>query len=219
MAAKYLRRKRSPQSTEPGNNNMLEFDPLRTEWCMKLIVYEPVNANKKVFIEFWSGRYTGYDDDFYEANVGQELTEERILRWFAWKNGRRLSDRKRDSVLKNYVARRDELAAIPAGETPAQTLARFSDGGAIWRIFWLHCWQPERFPIYDQHVHRAMRFIQAGAIEEIPDYDPDKIRAYVGQYMPFHVQFNGLPQRAVDKALWAFGKFIGENAFPYAPVR
>ena len=42
---------------------------------MRLIIYEPVGADTKAFIEFWSSRYTGYDDDFYEANVGQELTE------------------------------------------------------------------------------------------------------------------------------------------------
>lgn len=186
---------------------------------MQLIVYEPVKADKETFVEFWSDRYTGYDDEFYEANVGQELTEERILQWFEWKNGTPLSELKRNSVLKNYVARRSELATIAADEPPARTLARFSDGGAIWRIFWLHCWRPERFPIYDQHVHRAMRFLEAGMIEEIPAKDPDKIRAYVGEYMPFHAQFNGLPQRTVDKALWAFGKFISANIFPYEPLR
>jgi hypothetical protein len=146
-------------------------------------------------------------------------TEERILRWFEWKNGTPLSDLKRTSVLKNFVARRSELTTIPVNESPMQTLARFQRGGAIWRIFWLHCWQPECFPIYDQHVHRAMRFIVAEVIEEIPAKDSDKIQSYVEQYLPFHARFNGLPHRAVDKALWAFGRFIGENNFPSTPLR
>jgi hypothetical protein len=184
-----------------------------------LIVYEPVEADIEAFVAFWSGRYTGYDDTFYAANVGQELTEARILQWFEWKNGTPLSGLKRDSVLKNFVARRGELATIQADETPERMLARFSDGGAIFRIFWLHCWQPERFPIYDQHVHRAMRFIEANVIEEIPAKDADKVRAYLRQYLPFHARFSGLPQRAVDKALWAFGKFISENTFPSTPIR
>ena len=46
---------------------------------MHLIVYEPVKADSEAFVKFWSGRYIGYDDDFYAANVGQELTEARIL--------------------------------------------------------------------------------------------------------------------------------------------
>src|ERR1022692_1085674 len=186
---------------------------------MQMIIYEPVKADVKAFVDFWSKRYTGYDDDFYEANVGQELTEARIMEWFAWKNGTPLSVLKRNSVLNNFVARRGELATIPADETPAQLLARFSDGGVIWRIFWLHCWQPARFPIYDQHVHRAMRFMETGVREEIPAKDQDKIRAYIDQYMPFYARFDGLPHRAVDKALWAFGKFIGENNFPYEAHR
>jgi hypothetical protein len=185
---------------------------------LHLIVYEPVKADIEAFVKFWSDRYAGYDDNFYEENVGQELTEERILQWFEWKNGRPLSLLKRASVLTNFVARRGELATIPVGEAPMRTLERFSAGGAIWRIFWLHLWEPERFPIYDQHVHRAMRFILAGVIEEIPEKDADKIRAYVEQYLPFHAQFNGLPERTVDKALWAVGKFIRENAFPLNPV-
>jgi hypothetical protein len=139
--------------------------------------------------------------------------------WFVWKNGTPLSEPKQKAVLKNFVARREELATIRADESPSEIFARFADGGAIWRIFWLHCWQPSRFPIYDQHVHRAMRFIQSGVIEEIPAKDPDKISAYIEQYMPFHARFDGLPHRDVDKALWAFGKFINENNFPYEPRR
>jgi hypothetical protein len=27
------------------------------------MIYEPVSADAKAFIEFWSARYTGYDDD------------------------------------------------------------------------------------------------------------------------------------------------------------
>ena len=63
-----------------------------------------------------------------------------------------------------------------------------------------------------------MRFIEADVIEEIPTKDADKIRVYADYYLPFHARFNGLPQRAVDKALWAFGKFIGENNFPCRPL-
>jgi len=184
---------------------------------VQLIIYEPVEADAKAFIDFWAARYTGYDDDFYYANVGQQLTEARILDLFEWKNGRRLSQEKLDSVLRNFVARRAELDQIRQDESAAALLSRFSEGGPIFRIFWLHCWQPTQFPIYDQHVHRAMRFIQAGVREEIPEKEPDKIEAYLDQYMPFHSQFDGIAYRAVDKALWSFGKFIGANNFPLTP--
>jgi hypothetical protein len=185
---------------------------------MRLIVYRVENADANEFVEFWSSRYSGYDDEFYEANVGRELTEERILALFEWKNGTPLSGSKRNSVLRNFVARRDELSHA-ANESPSDLLKRFGEGGVIWRIFWLHCWQPARFPIYDQHVHRAMRFLEAGRAEEIPAKDAAKIRAYLSEYMPFHARFQDMPHRAVDKALWAFGKLIGENNFPLEALR
>jgi hypothetical protein len=84
------------------------------------MIYEPVSAEAKAFIEFWAARYTGYDDDFYEANVGQELTEARILEWFEWKNGTPLSELKRNSVLNNFVARRRELHHWKPGVLTAQ---------------------------------------------------------------------------------------------------
>jgi len=113
------------------------------------IIYQPVSADPKTFIDFWSARYTVDDEKFYQDNIGQELTETRILEWFTWKNGTPLSELKRKFVLRNFVTRRGELDDVSRNEAASDLLARFSEGGAIWRIFWLHCWQPERFPIYD----------------------------------------------------------------------
>src|ERR1700735_3280349 len=115
---------------------------------MQLVTYLPVIAEPRAFIDFWAARYTDIDDDFYATNIGEELTEVRVLAWFEWKNGMPLSPRKRQSVLQNYVARLGDLDQISEDEAAADTLARFG-GGIIWRIFWLHCWRPSRFPIYD----------------------------------------------------------------------
>lgn len=175
---------------------------------MKLIIYDPVKADMNACVEFWAARYRDYDDECYHANVGQELTEKRILDLFEWKNRTPLSEPKRISVIKNFVARRGELEQITA------LLVRFSDGVVTWRIFWLHCWQPARFPVYDQHLHRAMRFIEEGVLEEIPKCDDDKIRSYIDRYIPFHARFNGLPHRSVNKVLWDFGNSSEKTTFP-----
>ena len=63
-----------------------------------------------------------------------------------------------------------------------------------------------------------MRFIEAGIIQEIPVKDSEKIRIYLNNYMPFHNEFDGIDYRLVDKALWAVGKFIGDNNFPTTPT-
>lgn len=181
---------------------------------MPMIIYQPLQANQQQFVEFWSLRYEYAQENLYLNNVGQALTEQGILELYQWKNGTPLSARKLTSVHRNFVQRRGELAQLQPNVTANDFLAHFNNGGAIWRIFWLHCWQPNRFPIYDQHVHRAMAFISNGVPEEIPQYDPRKIEAYIDRYLPFHAQFAAIDGRAVDKALWAFGKFINEVNFP-----
>ena len=183
---------------------------------MPMLIYQPAGANEAEFVEFWCLRYAYAEENLYAENIGQELTEQRILSLFRWKNGTPLSQRKRDSVLENFVRRQQELAQLNPNAKAGELLDHFAGGGAIWRIFWLHCWQPERFPIYDQHVHRAMAFIhiQPGIPEEIPARDPAKIASYIQHYLPFHAKFNRLDGRNVDKALWAFGKFLKEANFP-----
>ena len=184
---------------------------------MALIIYEPVEVGAEAFVKFWAVRYGGYDETFYQDNIGKELNTERILEWYRWKNGMRLAPLKRKSVMANFVNRRAELDELSPELEARAFLARFNSGGVIWRIFWLHCWQPTRFPIYDQHVHRAMQFIQTGAKEEIPTRDSEKISSYIDQYLPFYCRFNGINHREVDKALWAYGKFLSENDFPTDP--
>ena len=181
---------------------------------MPMIIYQPLQANQQQFVEFWSLRYENAQENLYENNIRQELTEQSICELYQWKNGTPLSARKRESVHRNFIQHRDELAQLQPDASANDFLAQFANGGAIWRIFWLHCWQPNRFPIYDQHVHRAMAFIVNGAPEEIPQYDPRKIEAYINSYLPFHAQFAAIDGRAVDKALWVFGKFINEVKFP-----
>ena len=181
---------------------------------MYMYIYEAAKADQGQFVQFWSQRYEYAKESLYDNNIGQELTEQRIMELFVWKNGTSLSERKRKSVTQNFVARRHELIQFQNNIDVRGFIKHFGNGGAIWRIFWLHCNHPNEFPIYDQHVHRAMIYIQTGEIKEIPKYDPRKIDVYINRYLPFHSQFSAINGRLVDKALWAFGKFINENNFP-----
>ena len=186
---------------------------------MPMITYQPQAASRSDFVAFWSARYQYAENHLYEKNIGRELTERRVLDLFRWKNVHMpLAGHKLESVQANYIARLDEVKDFPENFSAAEFLDRFPDGGAIWRIFWLHCWRPARFPIYDQHVHRAMVFIKTGGRGEIPTTDRLKITAYLERYLPFHSTFAPLDPRETDKALWAFGKFLKENNFPVVPA-
>lgn len=179
-----------------------------------MIVYEPKKVDRATFVAFWSQRYQYAQEHLYDDNIEMPLTEQRVLDLFRWKNGTHLSELKLQSVIRNFINRIDELHTIPPDVDAKTFLLRFAAGGAIWRIFWLHCWQPDRFPIYDQHVHRAMAFLGTGTKEEIPGFDPRKIDSYINRYLPFYSTFKDLGHRDVDRALWSFGKFLNESNFP-----
>lgn len=163
------------------------------------------------FVKQWSQRYFYPSDELYTSNIGRPLTPDRINSLFVWKNGGPLSSAKRTSVSEHYIRRLPELKRVRASMTAAEFLDTFG-GGAIWRIFWLHCWQPGRYPIYDQHVHRSMEYILARRFEEIPKREDAIIASYIERYLPFWVKVPSSPDRAVDKALWTFGKFL--KSFP-----
>ncbi len=168
------------------------------------------------FVERWAGLYDYGMEDKYDLNIGKPLNPERVLALFEWKNGGRLSRRKEASVRRNYVDRIPEAQLLDRATPPEAFLNRFATGGAIWRIYWLHLWAPNQYPIYDQHVHRAMAWHQAGRGEEIPARDPAKIKSYLTRYLPFYEQFRGLDARRVDKALWSCGKRM--KALNGAPI-
>ena len=119
-------------------------------------------------------------------------------------------------TIRRYLSPEEHIGHDASASALKEFLNR--PGGAIWRIFWLHLQHPKLFPIYDQHVHRAMAFLQTGEREEIPDYDPQKVESYWRRYLPFHATFEGIESRSVDKALWAFGKFLKEYRFPTGPL-
>ena len=179
--------------------------------------YVATSATLAEFVTYWSAQYR-YDGDAleYEKYVGvHPQTREGLLSLFVWKNGGKLSSKKLASVERNYVSVINDSRLCNADITVDEFLTRVPKGGAVWRIFWLHVCHPRRFPIYDQHVHRAMRYLMNLPITELEQYSERAvIRAYVDEYLPFHARFSSFPERTVDQALWAFGKFIKRPAVP-----
>lgn len=181
---------------------------------MMFPIYFAKGVSAADFVTYWSPRYNYKNEHLYADNIGKPLTAQRIYDLFVWKNGSRLAAKKRRSVEQNYVAHVKDLKRLLLDTSAEAFLNEFASGGAIWRIFWLHCWQHERFPIYDQHVHRAMVFIEEQRVEEIPSGDADKVGSYVQRYLPFHGQFPGINSRLVDRALWFYGRFLKSTQLP-----
>ena len=183
--------------TASESNPARDFVVLRTD-----------HTGPREFVTFWGQRYADPREPLYEGNIGKPLTPESVMALFEWKNGGKLSAPKAASVHKHYIS----LIGAPLPSEIRGFLKSFgpSKGGAIWPIFWLHCCD-RQFPIFDQHVYRAMKFIQRAELDELEGYPDDrKVDLYLDIYVPFHNEI-AVPGRETDKALWTFGKFLKAN--------
>jgi len=180
-----------------------------------------IDTSPTAFLNFWAPQYTSALEHLYEENISvKPFTDEAIMKLFEWKNGSKLAEKKRKSVVQNYVSRKHSewvgQAIRSRRGASLQELTEFAreflktafpEGGPIWRIFWLHCCN-QAFPIYDQNVHRAMIFMEEGRIEELNRFTAQKkIELYLTRYLPFHRHFSE-DQRNIDRALFMFGDFV-----------
>ena len=161
--------------------------------------------NRAQWLKFWSECYGYPQPHLYDANIRIPLTADSIVELFTWKNGTPLSQKKAASVVANYVSAVNAIPMLASVEDGRKYIKNVS-GGAIWRIFWLHCLNPDMFPIFDQHTYRAMHWIKNGQVQELPAYNPSKIQIYFDRYLPFWDEFEGVNERALDRALFAYGK-------------
>lgn len=183
------------------------------------VVSQPLRCESDS-VEFWARKYKDPNEHFYIKFVNGPHTDESLDRLFYWKIGARFYGSAIVSVNRNFISKRELLGALPDDISAEDFLARFSTGGSIYRIFWLHCCYPNKFPIYDQHVHRSMAHLKTGSTNELEDYSPRQIiDMYLGEYLPFYATFSslnfrfepardGVRGRKADRALWWFGKCL-----------
>lgn len=180
------------------------------------------------FLEFWESVYDNYnldirDSEYYDKNIQMEkeilhiLNAHNIKQLFYWKNGKKLSKRKEIIVDKVIDKLKDINDFRLKKEVDWNDYKQFYTNvvlkctqGIIWGPFIVHISRPIFFPIIDQHVVRAYYFISEGKIiNNIPN--SKKISQVYREYTEF---FNSLERktekssRIIDKALWAFGKYL-----------
>lgn len=112
------------------------------------------------FISHWSSKYDDASESKYEKNIGHPLTTQSRLDLFEWKNGSVIAAKKLKSIETHYPLEFN-------GRVEERYLQPGRGGGAIWNIFYAHCLYPDKWPIFDQHVCRAMWYMLKG---EVNDY-------------------------------------------------
>jgi hypothetical protein len=189
--------------------------PVKSE---SLVVCQYVAASPPQVVDFWSRYYSGrdleLDNDLYTRNINGRNgrhTARTLTLLFQWKVGNPYFESVLPRLQRQFVSRRADAYRLPA--EPNRFFAAFPKGGAIYRIFWLHCWHP-KFPIFDQHVYRAMTYIREARLRELAGNDNAKLDIYLKEYIPFHREFDGIDGRLVDRALFSFGKHLKSGRPP-----
>ena len=142
------------------------------------------------------------------------LKQDSIRKLFAWKAmriKRKAIEAGEHPFVETVIANFDRFCRLPlnTSEDADNFLTDELKGrGMIWKIFTLHIMYPDRFPIFDQNVYRAMHYLQTGTIKEIPIKNTDKQATYINEYKPFYKEHGVYEDRKLDKALFTFGQFL-----------
>jgi hypothetical protein len=166
------------------------------------------------FVEFWARRYNDRNEKKYREYIKRPLTPESVRGLFAWKAmpiNRETIKTGKHPFVETVISKLDRFHRLQLN-TPEDTnnflTNELKGKGMIWKIFTLHIMHPDRYPIFDQNVYRAMHYLHTGTIKEIPRKNSDKQPSYINEYLPFYNHHESYEDRKLDKALFSFGRFL-----------
>lgn len=181
---------------------------------MDFVLTSKKATDKEEFINFWSRFYIDPNKAKYAQNINVNFNKDTLFALFEWKNGSKLSDRKKTSFEDKILSKLKIINLLKASSDFKldEFLGEFREVSVIWKIFLLHIIKPNQYPIFDQHVYRAFYFIKYSKTRELPGNNERKEEIYFNEYLPFFKQIKGNNTiKKVDEALWSFGKFLKTN--------
>jgi hypothetical protein len=175
--------------------------------------------NLAVFITSWSKLYSLSNEAIYSKSIVKEsFTKTDIQNLYIWKNGMRLSKLKQKSLDTKI---KEKLSIINAFKTNDEiNIESFRKefknlSAAVWKIFLLHIIKPNKYPIYDQHIHRTFLFIHNEDWSNIKNTMSNKAKEqfYFERYVPFIESKNIKDLKKLDEAFFAFGQFLNTRNY------
>lgn len=187
---------------------------------MHLTILKKKSCALKEFIEFWAQFYDEgkYPDSIYKANlnINGNLQKDNIIPLLEWKNGQPLSKAKKNianKIIKNLQKFNDFRAVKTVSQEDFkqfwELVSNIVKTGLIWKVYLFHIARPNDYPIVDQHVLRAHRYLTTGKIAE----PPQTLETYNTYKNFFHkiTKESGKKPREVDKALMTFGQYLASQ--------
>jgi hypothetical protein len=164
------------------------------------------------FISFWSKLYAYDNAGLYYKIHYKVLSEKDIKYLYQWKNGMKLSQAKEKSLDTKIIKKLNIINSLRATTEFDLNyfLKEFKEVSVVWKVFLLHIISPSIYPIYDQHIHRAFRFMHNEASDGIKASMNEgiKLKFYFEEYYPFVKQSKIKDLKKMDEAFFAFGQFI-----------
>ena len=176
------------------------------------ILTKTQSGSLKEFISFWSRLYAYDNAALYNKIHHKVLSEKDIKDLYQWKNGMKLSEAKEQSLNTKIIKKIkiiNSLRAITEIDL-SYFLKEFKEVSVVWKVFLLHIISPSIYPIYDQHIHRAHRFMNNEASDGIKASmnESVKLKFYFEEYFPFVKESKIKDLKKMDEAFFAFGQFI-----------
>jgi hypothetical protein len=164
------------------------------------------------FISFWSKLYAYDNAVLYDKIHYKVLSEKDIKDLYQWKNGMKLSQAKEKSLNTKIISKIEIVNNLRAASNfdLEYFLKEFKQVSVVWKVFLLHIISPSMYPIYDQHIHRAYRFMNNEALDGIKASmnESVKLKFYFEEYYPFVKESKIKDLKKMDEAFFAFGQFI-----------
>ena len=143
------------------------------------------------FIASWSILYSYSNEAIYKKAISKEvLSINDIQNLYVWKNGMKLSELKQKSLDDKIKSKRSIINKFKSNDKIDTECFKkeFKNLSAVWKIFLLHIINPNKYPIYDQHIHRTFLFIHKEDYTNISNTsitDKNKEKFYFDRYLPF----------------------------------
>lgn len=187
---------------------------------MKLIsLVNTKNKNLNDFIDSWSKLYSFSNEEIYSKSIVKEtFTNTDVQNLYKWKNGMKLSVLKQKSLNTKIKAKLTIINTFKKNDKiDVEAFKKeFINVSAVWKIFLLHIIKPNKYPIYDQHIHRAFLFIHNEDWSNISNTsisNKAKEKFYFERYLPFIESQNIKDLKKLDEAFFAFGQFLNTRNY------
>jgi hypothetical protein len=168
----------------------------------------------ELFIDFWSTQYYyPKNEHFYKDNICKEIfTKKDVVDLYTWKNGMNLSANKQESLENKILSKLDIINDFKNHGLPTLDffLDEFKEVSFVWKIFLLHIIKPKTYPIYDQHIHRAFKYLMS---ENDIIQQARELEFYFKFYLPFIENEQIKEIKKMDEAFFAFGQFLNTKNY------